>query len=306
MPDAGTAHGLGPHVVGQRVVVRRLVRGEVGPSGAPAMTDVLGLCTSWRDGVCTVSLETGGAVEIPLADIVTGKPVPPRASVRQRVSPRDAERHALPLWPFVERVALGDWELRTDPAPVGRLLKRANSCLAFGDPGMPLAEAADAVREFYDARGRSALAQVELGSGPDSVLAGLGWTAVPGGDAHFLVTSLSMATRSAGRDTDVVLEEDGPRVRVVRVVDGHEVGSGRGAVDGDWLGVHDLGVEPRHRGEGHATAMMAALLGWGAERGATTVWLHVETDNEPALALYGGLGFRIHHTNRYLAGPRSW
>ena len=60
---------------------------------------------------------------------------------------------------------LGEWELRTDPAPVGRLLKRANSCLAFGDPGLPLAEAAGVVRDFYAARGRDALAQVELGVG---------------------------------------------------------------------------------------------------------------------------------------------
>jgi ribosomal protein S18 acetylase RimI-like enzyme len=268
------------------------------------MTDVLGVCTSWRNGVCTVRRESGATVEIPLADIVTGKPVPPRASVRQRVSAREAEQHSLPLWPFVERVPLGEWELRTDPAPAGRLLKRANSCLAFGDPGLPLVDAARVVREFYDARGRDALVQVEQGSQPDSVFADLGWTAVPGGDAHFMVTSLAMATRSAGRDTEVEVEEDGPRVRVVRLADGREIGSGRAAVDGDWLGVHALGVEPQHRGEGHATAMMAALLEWGAERGATTVWLHVETDNEPALALYGGLGFRIHHTNRYLAGPQ--
>jgi N-acetylglutamate synthase len=267
------------------------------------MTDVLGVCTSWRDGVCTVRPETGATVEIPLADIVTGKPVPPRASVRQRVSARDAEQHSLPLWPYVERVPLGEWELRTDPAPVGRLLKRANSCLAFGDPGMPLPQAAGAVRDFYDARGRDALVQAELGSEAESAFADLGWVPVPGGDAHFMVTSVAMASRSAGRDTDVELEEDGPRVRVVRLVDGREIGSGRGAIDGDWLGLHGLGVEPAHRGQGNATAMMAALLEWGAERGATTVWLHVETDNEPALALYGGLGFRIHHTNRYLTRP---
>ena len=143
MPDPGTAHGLGPHVVGQRVVVRRLVRGETGPSGGPAMTDVLGVCTAWRDGVCTVQPDSGPSVDIPVADIVTGKPVPPRASVRQRVPAREAERHSLPMWPLVERVPLGEWELRTDPAPVGRLLKRANSCLAFGDPGVPLPAAAE-------------------------------------------------------------------------------------------------------------------------------------------------------------------
>jgi N-acetylglutamate synthase len=303
VPDPGTAHGLGPHVVGRRVVVRRVVPGETGPSGGPALTDVLGVCTSWRDGVCTVQPESGAPVTIPVADIVTGKPVPPRASVRQRVSSRDAERHSSPLWPLVERVPLGEWELRSDPAPVGRLLKRANSCLALGDPGLPLPRAAAEVRAFYGARGRDALVQVEEGSAEESALAGLGWTPVAGGDAHFLLTSGAHASRRAGSDLDVEVEEDDPRVRVVRRVDGAEVGSGRAAIDRDWLGVHGLTVEPAHRGRGHGRAVMAALLEWGAEQGATTVWLHVETDNEPALALYGGLGFRVHHTNRYLREP---
>ncbi len=101
------------------------------------------------------------------------------------------------------------------------------------------------------------------------------------------------------------MEEDGPRVRVVRRVDGQAVGSGRAGLDRDWLGVHALEVESSHRGEAHATAMMAALLEWGAEQGASTVWLHVETGNDAALALYSGLGFRIHHSNRYLQAPAS-
>ena len=267
------------------------------------MTDVLGVCTSWRDGVCTVQPDSGAPVDIPVADIVTGKPVPPRASARQRVSAREAERHSLPMWPLVERFPLGEWELRTDPAPVGRLLKRTNSCLAFGDPGQPLPAAADAVRDFYASRGRDSLVQLELGSAEESEFAGLGWAPVPGGDAHFLLTSLAHAARLAGSDLDVEVEEDGPRVRVVRRVNGQDIGSCRAALDRDWLGVHGLEVEPSRRGQGHGTAMMAALIEWGAEQGATTVWLHVETDNEPALALYGGLGFRIHHSNRYLQAP---
>ena len=303
MPAPGTAHGLGPHVVGQRVVVRRLVPGETGPSVGPAMTDVRGTCVSWDATTCVVAPESGAPVTIPLELIVTGKPVPPRASVRQRVPARETERHALPLWPLVERVPLGEWELRSDPAPVGRLLKRANSCLALGDPGLPLPEAAAAVRDFYASRERESLAQVELGSDTEAAFAGLGWTAVPGGDAHFLISSVAHAVRSAGSDLEVEVEEDLPRVRVVRRVGGHEVGSARAALDGDWLGVHALVVDPDHRGQGHATAIMAGLLEWGAERGATTVWLHVETDNAPALALYDGLGFRVHHTNRYLRAP---
>src|SRR5689334_1612333 len=73
-----TRHGLGPHCVGQRVVVRRLLRGRRGPSGGPAMTDLLGVMESWSSEATTVRAESGELVAIPVADIVTGKPVPPR------------------------------------------------------------------------------------------------------------------------------------------------------------------------------------------------------------------------------------
>ena len=70
--------------------------------------------------------------------------------------------------------------------------------------------------------------------------------------------------------------------------------------DGDWIGVHGLRVDPDHRRRGLATPVLAALLDWGAEQGATTAWLHVETDNDRHVALYERLGFRTHHACRYL------
>ena len=48
---------------------------------------------------------------------------------------------------------------------------------------------------------------------------------------------------------------------------------------------------------------MDAMLDWAAERGAATAYLQVRGDNAPALALYATLGFRTHHTYRYLAAP---
>jgi GNAT superfamily N-acetyltransferase len=81
--------GLGPHVVGQRVVVRRLVPGETGPTGGPALTDLLGICESWNDASMTVRAEDGSLTEIALSDVVSGKPVPPRPSRFRRLS--DAE-----------------------------------------------------------------------------------------------------------------------------------------------------------------------------------------------------------------------
>ena len=306
--------------MGQRVVVRRVLPGETGPSGGPAMTDLVGVCLSWGEGPsgqghCVIAPEDGEPVEIRLADIVSGKPVPPRPSPRLRVSPRAAEEHTRWLWPHLEVSTLGEWQLRHDPAPVGRLRKRASSCLAFGDPGVPLDEALARVGAFYAAREREVIVQVPLGSDVESALVDRGWTPVPGGDAHFMLASLSWALRAARRHPvtlgvgepdlgepdlgEPVLEEDGDAA-VVRL---GQAASGRAAYHDDWLGLHDLAVDPAYRRRGLATAVVAELLGWGAERGATTAWLHVEVDNDAAFALYDGLGFSRHHTCRYLVPP---
>ncbi|WP_457109579.1 GNAT family N-acetyltransferase [Marmoricola sp. URHA0025 HA25] len=293
-----TKSGLGPHVVGQRVVVRRVLPGETGPSGGPAMTDVLGVCESWADGVAVIRREDGSAVAIRIGEIVSGKPVPPRASVRQRVTAREAESHGAPLWPGVVREPLGEWELRTEPEPKDRLRKRANSCLAMGDPDVPLDQAAELVRAFYRDRGRPPMVQVEVGSEADDWFGATGWTVVPGGDSLFLLGSLSRARRTLGADDVAVLHSDGPRAEAIV----NDQAFAKAAIDRDWLGVHDLFVEPELRRRGLARAVLATLLEWGAEQGATTLWLHVETDNAPAIALYESLGLSVHHACRYLSG----
>jgi GNAT superfamily N-acetyltransferase len=264
------------------------------------MTDVLGVCEAWGDGIATLRRDDGTVVEIATRDIVSGKPVPPRPSARMRVSPREAEGHAAPLWPQVERVPLGEWELRTDPAPVDRLRKRANSCLAMGDPGRPIDAALAAVRSFYDERDREALAQVLVGSAEEAVLLAAGWRLVVPGEAALRLASLATTRRALPRGDDPAAEitEDGPRVRAVV-----EHARGEAALDGSWLGVHSMVTDPPYRRQGLARRVLAALAEWGAEQGATTLWLHVETDNAPAVAFYEGLGLRTHHVCRYYTAP---
>lgn len=304
-PDLGQ-HRLGPHVVGQRVVVRRLVRGETGPTGGPALTDLLGVCIAWGDGQCVVQPETGSAVTIALADIVSGKPVPPRASVRLRVSTREAEGRTGALWPGVERVPLGEWDLRHEPAPAGRPLKRANSCLAVGDPDLPLAEALAAVRAFYEERQRPALLQVEVGSDVEESLLGAGWSPLPVGESEMQLASLARVRRALGRQRHTVdLAVTGSHA-VASIGDGCDpLAEGRAGVDADWVGLHAVTVDPAHRRRGLATAVVAELLDWGAEVGALTAWLHVETDNPAARAFWESLGFAAHHTCRYYAPTGS-
>lgn len=50
-------------------------------------------------------------------------------------------------------------------------------------------------------------------------------------------------------------------------------------------------VDPAWRGRGAGRALVSAGLTWAAERGAERMLLEVEWANEPALALYRGLGF---------------
>ncbi|GAB3265271.1 hypothetical protein GCM10027425_30650 [Alteromonas gracilis] len=304
-PAAPGQHALGPHVVGQRVVVRSIVPGETGPTGGPALTDVLGVCLSWADGVATLQREDGSTVDVETRLIVSGKPVPPRPPVRHRVTVAAAEARTAALFADLETVSLGDWVLRHERSPAGRRRKRGSSCLALGDPGVDLNDALGRVERWYAERDLPALLQTEADGDVDRAAAELGWSVVEGGEAHHLLGSVSRALRAVRRlggasaePTVETLRTDGDVVHLRASLD-DGAGEGLGCLDGDHLGLHGLRVAPERRRSGLGTALVAALLEAGAERGTTTVWLHVETDNAAAYALYERLGLTVHHTMRY-------
>jgi N-acetylglutamate synthase len=293
--------------VGQRIVVRRIVPGERGATGGPAFTDVLGVCTAWPDpsegpeGEVVVETDQG-PVSFPAGLVVSGKPVPPRPSVRMRVSPREAELRTALLWPTVVTRPLGEWQLRAESRPEGRLLKRANSCLAMGSPGLAVEEALARVQAHYERLERQPLLQVEADGDVEAAARAAGWEPLGRGDAAFLLApGAQLARRLSTGDHAVRIAARHDRVEA-DVVDSAalRIATGSAVLDGDWLGIHDLAVDPGHRRRGLATALLAALVEWGAEQGARTVWLHVEVDNAGARALYEGLGFAEHHLTRYL------
>ena len=325
--------GLGPHCVGQRVVVRRVLPGQTGPSGGPAMTDLLGVMEAWAPPTTSVRGEDGTLTEIALADIVSGKPVPPRPSTRMRISAEQACLLSNASWPAVHTEAVGDWLLRAS----GGFSARANSVMAVGDPGVPFDEAVARALAFYDEHHLPAWAQVMVGSETAARFEDAGWvTARPGeADSHFRLASVAQASRAVRR----LLPAASPPVRLgttatpdwlandsralahpddaVNVLEGPEevgfvsvlddevvVAKGRVACDGDWAGITDVWVSPDHRRQGLALVVMAELLEWSAERGAGTAYLQVRGDNAPGIALYDALGFRTHHVYRYLAQGR--
>jgi ribosomal protein S18 acetylase RimI-like enzyme len=307
------------------------------------MTDLLGVMESWSGGVTRVRAESGEVTEIPVADIVSGKPVPPRPSPRLRVSAEEAERRANAAWPALVAEPLGDWLLRASDG----FSARANSVMAVGDPGMPFGEALTRVEDFYRGHGLPAWAQVVVGSDAHRGFEDAGWVpARPGeADTEFQIASVSRALRAARDMLPPVVPEvsrgtaAGPawlagddralshRAAALGVLEGPDdvvfaavaadpaepagrarrgplIAKARAGSGGDWVGITDVWVSPDHRRRGLAAAVMAELLEWGAELGATTAYVQTRGDNPAALALYERLGFQTHHSYRYLT-PRS-
>ena len=333
---AGLPPGLGPWCVGVRVVVRRVLTGQLGPTGGPAMTDLLGVLEEWGDDTITVRGEDGAAVVIERRLIVSGKPVPPRPSVRLRLDPEEVAVRAASTWPALEMDRLGDWLLRSSDG----FSLRASSALLVGDPGRPWDAALSVVAEFYEARGMPVVAQVLGASDASHRLDDGGWTPARAGMDEVVVQlgGVAQALRalrrsSAGemppvalsdrvteawlatdrraldhRDAAVAVLEGPDQVAFASVPGSDGAVSARGRValsEGPdvWAGISDVWVDPSARRRRLASVVMRTLLGWAAERGATTAYLQVTGDNEPALALYERLGFVTHHTYRYLQPP---
>ena len=324
---------LGPACLGLRVVVRHLLTGETGPSGGPRMTDVLGVMESW-DGEVTRIRTEGGLVEVAISSIVSGKPVPPKPSVRLREPLATMERRAAQDWPAEETEPLGEWLLRA----AGGYSRRANSALALGDPGVPVAEALRRVEEWYAARGLPALVLTVPTEPVADQVGAEGWTAFSD-DVLFQVSGVAAALRALdeqapdaaatadrvtiGDTVDEswwVADHDPPFTTHVRAVltgpdevalarievDGQVVARGRGAlnVGSDVrLGLSTLWTRPDLRGQGLGAGVLRALVEWAAESGATSAYLQVEAGNTRAVALYERLGFLTHHSYRYLRSP---
>lgn len=312
---------LSPARPGQRWVVRHRL-----PDGSA--TDVIGWLDVLAPGHVHVSTPEGRVHVVERGDVVLARRAPAAAGGPPpgRTSADELERHALRGWLALHE-PLGAWTLRAG----GGFTGRANSCLAVGDPGVPVAAAAQRVVEFARHHDIEPRAQVVRGSQPEAALRALGWQ-----DGY--VPTDVLAVRLAdllGPDAP------GPPVRVteqlevpwwnaygesrpttadpglVRLVlagnpprafgsaaDGNgPFAIGRAHLSGDWLGYAALWTRPERRREGWAGQVMAALGHWGARRGARYAYLQVATANAAAITAYQRLGFRHHHHYLYLVPP---
>ena len=305
--------------VGHRIVVRYAV-GGTGPSGGPAMTDVIGRVRAVDDAAVTLERRDGRTQVVSLADVVTWKPVPDRPLRRRKaidVDPAELTRITSLGWPAIESVQLGEWELRT----AGRFTGRANSVAVHGDPGMPFAEAIDRVRDFYASRGAPALAQVVVDSAEERAFIAAGWVPMQGyhGEAVVQVADLDPAydadptariaptadddwLANYGRVNDPVAARavlEGPATVGFVSIGTPAIAIGRVVVTGEWAGIAGVEVSPDHRRQGLARRIVETSLAWAVERGADKAYLQTMHSNHAALALYQPYGFVDHHDYRY-------
>jgi GNAT superfamily N-acetyltransferase len=241
----------------------------------------------------------------------------------------ELERIAFESWRGLEHEPFGDWLLRAG----GGFTGRANSALVVGEPPAALPDAVAAVTRWYAGRGLRPRAQVPLPGfeAADAAFAAGGWAR----DEDVLVLTAPLSSLSAPEavgvdvvlapepDDDwltgyryrgsalppvarhVLLAADDPAFVTVRLdpAPGPPAAVARGVVVGGWLVVTAVTVDERHRRRGLATAVMAALGAWAADRGGHSCTLQVVATNGPALALYDRLGFTEHHRYHYRLGP---
>ncbi|MBM7172847.1 GNAT family N-acetyltransferase [Streptomyces sp. G44] len=309
-----------PADVGKRVSVRRL--SEAGSPGGK-FTDTVGVLTSWTDGVVLITRRTGESVRIPEHSLVAGKVVPSAPARRRGPAASYAElaRVTARAWQPVESERLGDWQLRA----AGGFTRRANSVLPLGDPGQPLDEALTYVREWYAARHLPPYVQTATGAeGTQELLcaelAARGWerevsaelhvgALAPVADLDVDVSRVDLSRscdeawlRRYGRAGDLAphvpeVLASGPLVWFASVPGSGDstAAIGRCVVDGRWAGFMAVEVDPEHRRQGLATAVMTALARQALSDGASAAWLQVEDGNDGARALYGRMGFAAHH-----------
>jgi ribosomal protein S18 acetylase RimI-like enzyme len=271
----------------------------------------------------------GEAVELPEAELVAGKTVPPKpvrrsAAAPEPPAPAELQRVAARGWSALEQEPLGAWVLRASAG----FTRRGNSTQTLGDPGLPLAQALDRVESWYAERGLPAFVEVTTPGSPEALTAALAERGAR--EAATLVRTAPLALLAAGpgsgpgdtadvrlfRTADtgwlsryrrvggdpakeraaLALLHSGPSVwfaslSLPEVADG-PAAIGRCVVDGEWAGFAAIEVVPAARRRGLATAVMSALAARAAEEGATGAYLQVEEENERARALYDKLGFR--------------
>jgi len=85
-------------------------------------------------------------------------------------------------------------------------------------------------------------------------------------------------------------------------MEGEAIAAGYAVAKAGFVGLFQIGTDPRFRRRGYARSLTRHLLHWGQSQEAHTAYLQVTRQNTPALRLYEGLGFREKYCYWYRLG----
>lgn len=223
----------------------------------------------------------------------------------------------LTSWPALSVAFDGDWVIRLADG----YTKRSNSVTCLGDDDVDLERRIDRVQAIYDARGLPATFRLSplAPSSLDAALDERGWRRfdetivmtcdlavleVPSADDVEIATAPDRAwLESCDRIGGATAPHFGTLKELLNRLIPH-AGYGRiGAtgridalalvvVDAELAGLFEVLTIPEKRRQGLARRLVLQLFAWSRTKGATTGWLAVVADNQPAVRLYQSLGFR--------------
>ena len=86
---------------------------------------------------------------------------------------------------------------------------------------------------------------------------------------------------------------------------GQVVACGMGVLQEQFVGLFDIVTDANFRRRGFGKQLVLNILAWAKRNGAQTAYLQVMLNNEPALRLYSGLGFKEIYTYWYRIKQKS-
>lgn len=240
------------------------------------------------------------------------------------------ERCAYDAWPAEESEPLAGWRLRA----MRGVSRRANSVWTFEATGdVTIEERIDRVERWYGSRNLAPTFQVAARACPaglDAILDERGYRIDAPVSIQVAMTTDVLAT-SCPQDAVVTRTcsdewfdvsarrgrfakvADVYRALLVRIgtgtpfavarIDGQPACVGLGVIAQGWMGVFSMLTLPSARRRGAARAVLSALASTAREEGVETMYLQVERDNAPTIALYATASFLELYGYHYRVRP---
>ena len=226
----------------------------------------------------------------------------------------------LTSWPALSTAFDGDWVIRLADG----VTKRSNSVTCLGDDDTDLEARIDRTTEVYHGQGLPAIFRLSPLAPPalDASLQQRGW---PRFDETIMMTAdldeiISRLAGAPDHHVDIDTAADRTWIASCFRLDGAQANelvtletmlsrlvppAGYGHIGGDRIdalalvvidhklaGLFEVLTVKEKRRQGLARTLMHKLFAWSHGQGATTGWLAVIADNQPAVRLYQSLGFR--------------